>query len=321
MATNIGLCVPNTLDCNFHCRYCFRNLERLEEVPAFTDDMIAYVKGLTKDNVWRVVVTGGEPLLHFDKLKEFFSYVSPDVGKQIISNGSLLTEEIVDYLNENRIQLHLSHDGPMTKFLRGIDILDDAKICHLLRKINSLYVTSVNTKYNTDTWENFFYIAKRIGVTTFSYGSVILRTIPSFPDLIEGYDYDNWITTWLQYQCGPFRRRSRNTKKRQFCFDVLPDGTVCGNFKMKSNYGKVWEVDSEEILARSIQAGDMDYCTKTKCKFNHNCRFAWSDADDHMCKCRRLIMENSSPEKVAEVREYVTNHWDEIKEKYGYQET
>ena len=99
------VCVPLTLDCNLHCKYCYRDRERLD-IPDFSDDMKAYLCQLSPDWCEAVIASGGEPLLHWDKVKELFSYVPHNVHKKIMSNCLLLTEDIVSYINDNEIELH-----------------------------------------------------------------------------------------------------------------------------------------------------------------------------------------------------------------------
>ena len=66
------VCVPLSLDCNLHCKYCYRDKEKLDSIPAFTEDMISYLGSLKPDKCECVCASGGEPLMHWDKVKEFY---------------------------------------------------------------------------------------------------------------------------------------------------------------------------------------------------------------------------------------------------------
>ena len=77
--------VPLSLDCNLHCKYCYRKAG-LRDIPEFNNLMRNYLKGLQPSWCNSVTASGGEPLLHFDKVKELFSYVSPLVHKKIMTN-------------------------------------------------------------------------------------------------------------------------------------------------------------------------------------------------------------------------------------------
>ena len=63
------VCVPLSLDCNLHCKYCYRDREKLDKIPEFTEDMKEYLRNLSPEWCEAVVASGGEPLMHFDKVK------------------------------------------------------------------------------------------------------------------------------------------------------------------------------------------------------------------------------------------------------------
>ena len=146
------------MDCNLHCKYCFRDNKRIDKVPEFTPDMIECLKNLSPEKCKIATATGGEPFLRFDKVKEYFSYVHKDIPKKIISNCTLLTQEIVDYINENNIELQVSHDGSITKFLRGVDIFEDGigvKKNHILEEETEEEKEFVKTFLNNEkSFEN-----------------------------------------------------------------------------------------------------------------------------------------------------------------------
>ena len=162
------ICVPLSLDCNLHCKYCYRDLEKLDSIPDFTSDMIQYLQNLNPSWCEAVIASGGEPLLHWDKVLELFSYTPKNVHKVIMTNGTLLTQDKVDYINENNIEISLSHDGKMTEFLRGIDVFNDKILLNLIKQIEILRIYAVCTVYNNDVWENFFNSISRLNRLNFN---------------------------------------------------------------------------------------------------------------------------------------------------------
>lgn len=324
------VCVPLNLDCNLHCRYCYRDKEKLDEVPEFTDDMKEYLETLRPSFCESVIASGGEPLLHFDKVRELFSYVPKNVHKKVMSNCTLITQEIVDYLNENEIELQLSHDGKMTKFLRGVDVLANPKTRDLLRQVNIIRCFGVVTKYNTDCLENYFDTVTKLDRIDVQYDSLPLCDVPQQHDLVEGFDYEQWFRTWMMVRLNPCRYQlpwydgltltdeSTNYSGRFFGFNVLPNGTICGMINVCSVYGSIHSKSREELIANVVNSGDMDYCIKTDCKFKDNCQFSPQGLSPHICTWRKMIMERWTEDKVLEVHNYVMEHWNEIKEKYGY---
>lgn len=116
--------------CNLDCDYCYvyhhadqgwRAMPRLlsaEHRTMFADRLAEYVRAQALDRV-AVILHGGEPLLAgHDAIVNFArllrSSVGPavevDVGLQ--TNGLLLTDEVLDAFEAERIAVSLSMDGP-----------------------------------------------------------------------------------------------------------------------------------------------------------------------------------------------------------------
>ena len=123
------------LSCNYSCDYCSQKfVERMPEtskkdIDAFMEKLNALdfdeEKGLTIE-YW-----GGEPLVYWktlrplvDSIKEKFSLWKVRPKFSIITNGSILTDEIIDWLMENDFAVSISHDGP-GQSVRGPDPFDD----------------------------------------------------------------------------------------------------------------------------------------------------------------------------------------------------
>ena len=323
------VCVPLSLDCNLHCKYCYRDKEKLEKIPEFTEDMKKYLGQLSSDWCEAVVASGGEPLLHWDKVKELFSYVPEKVHKKVMSNSLLLTQEIVDYLNQNNIELHTSHDGAMTQFLRGYDILADNNIHNLLKQVKLLRVYCVTTKYNNDVWECYFDTVKRLGRLDFQYDSFAMYDTSSQHDLIDGFDYEKWFKTYTEVRCMPrlykfllpwYNGRSLSNQTKINCrpcgLNVLPDGTVCGMIRVCSVYGSIHTKSYEDCYNKLVSLGETDYCIKTNCKFKDTCKYPPQCTSEHICKCRKMIMERWNPEFIQQVSKYVKENFEEIVKKY-----
>ena len=322
------ICVPLSLDCNLHCKYCYRDKEK-RYVPEFNEGMIGYLMARTPDRCEAVVASGGEPLLHWDRVKALFSYVPKNVHKKLMSNCILLTQEIVDYLNENEIELATSHDGPKTKFLRGYDILDNPKIRDLVKQVKILRIVNVVTKYNLDTWEDYFDTASRLGRCDFNYLGTPLLDIPAQHDLIDGFDYDKWMSLWNQFLVSPYMVRlpwykgktlhpKRTFRVRHVDFNVLPDGTVCGMANICSKYGTIYDT-VDKCYSNLLAMGQASRCKD--CKFDKTCKFGGFCETDHVYKWKTMMNEFWSPDNIANIqalRIYVRDHMEEIEKKYGF---
>lgn len=106
--------------CNFSCAYCYSSKGRskeemsLETIKAVLDFYVVRERG---EYLQIVFSGGGDPLLSFDKFKGAVDYakllaskndVRLDVG--VVTNGSLLKDDIIGYLKENDIGLVVSFD-------------------------------------------------------------------------------------------------------------------------------------------------------------------------------------------------------------------
>ena len=110
-----------THNCNLSCSYCYSG-------RAFKKDMSFITAQKTVDFAMDITPPGqkvefcffgGEPLLCFDLMKEIISYIHErerearkPVRFSITTNGTLLTQPILDFFKEENVDLCISIDGP-----------------------------------------------------------------------------------------------------------------------------------------------------------------------------------------------------------------
>jgi uncharacterized protein len=122
-----SICLNIAHDCNLICKYCFADGEGYDqqkklmpiEVAKKSIDFLIEKSGNRK-NV-EVDFFGGEPLLNMDVVKKTVKYARSMENKYnkrfrftITTNATLLNEEIMDYLDNNMINIVLSIDGRKT---------------------------------------------------------------------------------------------------------------------------------------------------------------------------------------------------------------
>lgn len=111
------------LKCNYNCSYCSQAATRQTDKDAkFPSEEVinSFFEKLDKMDVqlWetgRIELWGGEPLVYWKALKHLIPELRvryPKAGISMVTNGSLLTREIVDFLCENKVHVTISHDGP-----------------------------------------------------------------------------------------------------------------------------------------------------------------------------------------------------------------
>lgn len=153
------------LACNYACTYCNQSSQIDTMAASRTADAYAFLADLDQ---WLtqaptlIELWGGEPLLYFAKLQILVPELDrrfPDAELSIVTNGSLLTEEILQFLIQYDIRVTMSHDGP-GQGLRGEDPFADPRLADLIGRLwrdrkprNRMTFSSVITPGNSDPHE------------------------------------------------------------------------------------------------------------------------------------------------------------------------
>ena len=125
--------------CNHSCSYCHASKNK---EFGFNRDILAFLKNM---ELGKVGFGGGEPLMYFDKIKEIVEYLDNiSIFYKFTTNGSLLTEDIVRFLNVHGFAVGISYDGTDT----GREYPDDSKI-ELYAAIKKKGISSVFFKRNS----------------------------------------------------------------------------------------------------------------------------------------------------------------------------
>jgi uncharacterized protein len=123
------------LSCNYSCDYCSQKfVERQPETSK--KDIDVFMEKLNnlyfdEDVGLKVEFWGGEPLVYWKTLKPLAEAIAEKFDSwktkpqfSIITNGSILTDEIIDWLMMMDFAVSISHDGP-GQHVRGPDPFDD----------------------------------------------------------------------------------------------------------------------------------------------------------------------------------------------------
>jgi len=121
------LTIQLTQDCNFRCKYCVYSHEHSmrqrshskKSIPLETaKKAIDFLRAHSIDSPSvNVGFYGGEPLLEFPMMKELVQYsidcfAGKDLTFNITTNGTLLSDEVIYFCEENEVSLMISLDGP-----------------------------------------------------------------------------------------------------------------------------------------------------------------------------------------------------------------
>lgn len=127
--------------CNFNCSYCSQAYSRKDHAAAKARDVDEFLNRFddwaSELNITKFEFWGGEPLVYIKTLRKLIPELRkkyPDAYFSIISNGSLLTDEIGDFLAENRVAFAISHDTYGHEKSRGSDPLADPKKLEIIKR-------------------------------------------------------------------------------------------------------------------------------------------------------------------------------------------
>ena len=193
--------------CNFSCKYCLQG-EHKECVvqPIFSEAMLAFLDDYSSEKDTMMSFWGGEPLLYFNSIKKIVERYGDKFQYEMVSNGSLLTEEIVEFLNQYKIGLHLSHDGAITEYTRNIDILKDARLKKLFEKVERKSVNITMTSESPSMEELFQYYPEDYLI---NINTMINTTDTSISRKLADFNYEKYksdmqylFDSYEKYLCG-----------------------------------------------------------------------------------------------------------------------
>ena len=123
------------LKCNYACSYCNQAHQPHDPVggPDDAEELVKKMKEQFKFGIYdkfRLEFWGGEPMVYWKTLKplaEKVRKVYPNAQFMMVTNGSLLDREKVDWFNRMGFSIGMSHDGPLHAQNRGPDPLDEPK--------------------------------------------------------------------------------------------------------------------------------------------------------------------------------------------------
>ena len=266
--------------CNLKCKHCYIEAPNRKYNQVSTEDAIFIVDKVMHNGIKKFFITGGEPFLRSDILV-IFNYIINKGGviTGIDSNGTIISDEIINFLKTNNVFVNISHDGTnFTNWNRGADI--ESKTIETIKLlINNDIVTNINTSLFPDNTGNLldlfdtlkdikinqwlvfspFYTGNYLG----NYKKILLDEEVNMYKILytkwedEGKPFDirlgntfdskNVATKWNNYVCEYFRET----------ITVFPDGqlTPCCKYIAHKDYKlfpNIFKNSDDEIFTRSL---------------------------------------------------------------------
>lgn len=205
--SNVNFIMNNC--CNMACDYCYANKGRYDVSGVVLDfktakvviDTLEKLRKKNKGNEFHVTFFGGEPLLQFELIKEIVEYTYQIIENgvcvkwDIVTNGTILNDRIVDFLRLYHFTVTISIDGAKEvhditrKFANGSGSYEI--VSHNIKKygeiINIVARATIND-FNTDVLSAVKSI-KALGVKRIVIGVDNNITDENFERLCKSVDY------------------------------------------------------------------------------------------------------------------------------------
>ncbi len=168
-------CIELSYQCGGRCSYCYHSSYRPSTVMSI-DAWVYILRRLEKHGVFRLFLTGGEPLLH-PQFSQIMDVINDSFIVSINSSGIGLTDGLMQCLKKVvDFQVSLdSVDDKINDTLRfpGSGRAAKETITRLLKKGIPVSVSSVLTPESTPTIEHTIKYLNRVGVRLLKLGTVI----------------------------------------------------------------------------------------------------------------------------------------------------
>lgn len=245
-----AICLHMAHDCNLRCGYCFadtgaygggRSLMTLETGKAAMDFLMKASQHRTHIEV---DFFGGEPLLNFKVCQEVAAYgraLAKEKGKvlklTLTTNGALLNDEVIDWLNDNNIDAVLSLDGRpevhnrMRRFVGGQEsyapIVENFQRFAQTRnpKTHWYYLRGTYTHYNPDFAQDVIHMVENLGFTQLSMEPVVAGA--DKPYMLTEEDKSILIENYEILTRHYLKRREEGQGYDFYHFNVDFDGGPC----------------------------------------------------------------------------------------------
>ena len=202
--------------CNYSCSYCSQSVARSYHEPNPTEFKVdSFIKKLGENielqkngQDLKFEFWGGEPFAYWSSLKYLGNRLRelyPLSKFSVVTNGTLLDDEKIDWLDKLGFQVAISHDGP-GQHIRGKDPLDNPRIRDYISKLAKLLAPQerfsfncVLTKENPSVYAVHEFISQKINFPFFPISTEGVVSI--YDQAAQGFaigEIDNMRPVWQQ---------------------------------------------------------------------------------------------------------------------------
>lgn len=186
--------------CNFNCRHCIQTDAMNFENPKTTyEQVFIYIEHLVNIRPsfkpkLTLMFWGGEPLCYMNIIDQFVHRLKDKVQYSIVTNGSLLTSQLVGYFNAHKFKVVLSNDGIYTDHVRPFNMLENDDFVRLFKKLDNKAIDACITAYNQDYYSLWGYIESKLGKDIW-INHEMLECTWDMPEDLYDFDFDAYEKT------------------------------------------------------------------------------------------------------------------------------
>jgi len=255
-----------TNNCNLKCKHCYVDKKGLDMPINIFQEVVEQFFNM---GGLKVMVTGGEPLLHPD-IEEIFSTVRDyDLRLELLTNGTLIDSRLSDVIKKYVDEVQVSIDGiDGHKQIRGGNWLN-LTIKGLKNLEVDFSISTMVTRFNIHEFDETERLVKKLGAKRWllDYPCTNAEILPSFEEGAKlmgkyGYGKESYESS-LKKTCGA-----------HLCA-VTPEGNIsrCGFYEdkpvgnIKDGLWKCWKLISEKYLwdINELKCGE-------GCKYLESCK-------------------------------------------------
>jgi len=260
--------------CNLRCKHCYIESPQNLYGQFTKEQTFEVVDKVMSAGIKKFFITGGEPFLRKDILDVFQRIINK--GGKIMgldTNGTIINDKIIDFLNRNEIFVNISHDGIDFTNKNRCAKIENTVLRNIKKLTNAGVKTNVNSSLNPENLDSLILlfdnlidikINQWLLFTPFNTGNYsknyrelrVDEELKTYKTIYERwkkanqpfdirlgntFDSTNPETKWGKYVCEYFRST----------ITLFPDGqlTPCCKYIAHEDYEKFPNIFNQEITS------------------------------------------------------------------------
>lgn len=296
----IHVWVEITEKCNLNCPYCYMDAPQ-EGTELSLEVFSELINELNNMNISTISISGGEPLLNSNFKEILEKTLNYDFDVNLVTNGTLLNEEIMDIIEKGNITTQFSIDSvdrEIYKKSRGKDKLEDVKknLIKLSNRNIDLILAATLTVINQNNIFDLIDFCLENKISNLHIGELIPEGRSKNNNSIKNVNLSDLLEKLYEFQKENFERISidiieqfiypifYDEKIKYYCnalkgntIEISSEGDVmiCGGIRDKTELGNIHEKNIKEIYKESqlrkfnISVDDIEECKD--CEYKYIC--------------------------------------------------